>query len=34
MKKDYSYGYYTQIQMVMSLSDVDFCDFVIVPTKI
>ena len=33
LKKDHLYGYYTQIQMAMGLSNVQFCDFVVFTFK-
>ena len=33
LKKDHAYGYYTQIQMAMGLSNVQFCDFVVFTFK-
>ena len=33
LKTDHSYGYYTQIQMAMDLSNVQFCDFIVFTFK-
>ena len=33
LKTDHSYDYYTQIQMAMDLSNVQFCDFIVFTFK-
>ena len=33
LKKTHQYGYFTQIQMAMGLSNVEFCDFVVFTFK-
>ena len=33
LKKELSYGYYTQIQMAMGLAGVTYCDFLVLSLK-
>ena len=33
LKKDHHFGYYTQVQMAMGLSQVNYCDFVVFTFK-
>ena len=33
LKKDHRFGYYTQVQMAMGLSQVNYCDFVVFTFK-